>query len=134
MATEPIILPQGPAAIPVSLEIVPNPRKKRSLLPVLILLFLLSYGLILSLVIFQGTTINAQRLLIFDLFRDSSQLHALQMKDSQKKHAAQPDKGKDTPQDKARAAKPKHRQHQLLPPQSPEGADFTDTRRTQVSI
>jgi hypothetical protein len=104
------------------------------MLPVLVALFIVTYALMLSVVVFQGSTINSQRLLILDLFRDSSQLHALQMRESQKKHAAQPDKGKQNPQDKANAAKPKHRQHQLQPPQFPDGPDVSDARRTQVSI
>ena len=137
MATEPIILPQAPVVSPVSLEIVPAPQKKRrTLLPVLVVLFILSYALFLSLVVFQGSTINSQRLLILDLFRDSSQLNALKVKETQKKYAAQAEKNKKNPQaqDKTRAAKPKHRQHQLQPPQFPDGGDFTDARRTQVSI
>ena len=139
VATDPILLPQASAASPVSLEIVPAPKKKRgSFLPVLIVLFLLTYGLILSLVVFQGSTINSQRLLILDLFRDSSEFQALQMRESQKKHAAVPDKskgqGQQKEQAKARATKPKHRLHQPPPAQFPDGPDVTDARRTQVSI
>jgi hypothetical protein len=139
VATEPIVLPQAPAANPVSLEIVPAPTKKRRpMLPVLIVLFLITYGLVLSLVVFQGSTINSQRLLILDLFRDSSQFQALQLKESQKKRAAAAEKNKgqaqQKEQEKARAAKPKHRLHEPPPPQFPDGPDVSDARRTQVSI
>ncbi len=140
MATEPIILPQAPAVEPAVLEILPTPKKKsRATLAILIVLFLITYALVLSVMIYQGITINAQRLLILDLFRDSAQLNAYRMKDSQKQQAAPPaDKGKAKPQDKAQdgaqAAKPKHRMRQVQPPQVPDNPDITDTRRVQVSI
>lgn len=138
MATEPIILPQAPAAQPVTLEVIASPKKKsRTTLAVLICLFLITYGLVLTVVVFQGITINSQRLLILDLFRDSSELNAMRMKDIQKNRAAaekNKNKAEDKSQDKARAAKPKHRMHQPPPAQFPDGPDVTDARRTQVSI
>src|SRR6202049_2008679 len=45
--------------------------KKRSLLPLLTVLFLFSYGLMTLLIVEQGTTIQSQRALIRDLFSDS---------------------------------------------------------------
>ena len=59
------------------LEIVPAPRKKRSWLPVLTVLFLISYGLMTMLIVEQGRTIDSQRALIRDLFRDSRELAAV---------------------------------------------------------
>jgi hypothetical protein len=139
VATEPIILPQAPAAQPVSLEVIPSPKKKpRVTLGVLIALFLVTYGLVLTVVVFQGITINSQRLLILDLFRDSSELNAMRMKDIQKNRAAaEKNKNKaaeDKSQDKARPAKPKHRMHQPPPAQFPDGPDVTDARRLQNTI
>ena len=139
MATEPIILPQAPVAQPAVFEVIPSPKKRsRTNLAILIVLFIASYGLLLTLVVFQGMTINSQRLLILDLFRDSGQLNAMRMKEAQKNQAAaknktQADKNKPKQEAKAHAAKPKH--HMQVPvPQQPEGADFNDTRRVQNSI
>ncbi len=139
MATEPIVFPQAPIAQPAVLEVIPSPKKRsRTNLAILIVLFVTSYSLLLTLVVFQGMTINTQRLLILDLFRDSSELNAMRMKDTQKNQAAkndkaQPDKNKAKAAPKGHAAKPKHRM-QMPVPQQPEGADFNDTRRVQNSI
>ena len=51
--------------------------KKRSLLPLLTVLFLFSYGLMTLLIVEQGTTIQSQRALIRELFSDSMQLSAM---------------------------------------------------------
>ena len=59
------------------LEIVPAPRKKHGWLPLLTVLFLISYGLMTMLVVEQGRTIESQRALIRDLFRDSQELSAV---------------------------------------------------------
>jgi hypothetical protein len=49
-------------------------RKKRSLLPLLTVLFVLSYGLMTLLIVEQGSVIQSQRNLIKVLSRDSSAL------------------------------------------------------------
>jgi hypothetical protein len=54
--------------------------KKRSLLPLLTVLFLCSYGLMTLLIVEQGTTIQTQRGLIRELFSDSMQLSAMKGK------------------------------------------------------
>ena len=54
--------------------------KKRSLLPLLTVLFLFSYGLMTLLIVEQGTTIQSQRGLIRELFSDSMQLSAMKGK------------------------------------------------------
>ncbi len=51
--------------------------QKHGWLPLLTVLFLISYGLMTLLIVEQGTTIANQRALIRDLFRDSSELSAL---------------------------------------------------------
>jgi len=107
------------------------------MLAVLITLFLLSWGLVLTVMTFQDITINAQRLLILDLFRDSSQLSAMRMKEAQKNHPAPGDKSATTNKDKGKAqnkaAKP--RQRMTTPtPQLPDGPDVSDARRVQISI
>lgn len=54
------------------------PQKARvALLPLLVLLFLVSYAILTLLVVEQGKTIEAQRGLLRELAKDSSQLAAL---------------------------------------------------------
>jgi predicted lipid-binding transport protein (Tim44 family) len=52
------------------------PKKKRSLLPVLTVLFVLSYGLMTMLIVEQGAAIQSQRNTIKVLLRDSTELWA----------------------------------------------------------
>lgn len=59
------------------IELVPAPRKKHGWLPLLTVLFLISYGLMAMLVVEQGRTIDSQRALIRDLFHDSRELAAV---------------------------------------------------------
>ncbi len=54
--------------------------KKHGLLPLLTVLFLISYGLMTMLIVEQGRTIDSQRALIRELFRDSTELSALKMR------------------------------------------------------
>jgi hypothetical protein len=57
--------------------------KKRSLLPLLTVLFLISYALMTLLIVEQAATIESQRALIRELFRDSTELSAMKMKAQQ---------------------------------------------------
>jgi uncharacterized membrane protein len=52
------------------------PKKKRSLLPLLTVLFVFSYGLMTLLIVEQGSVIQSQRNLIKVLGRDSTELWA----------------------------------------------------------
>jgi hypothetical protein len=56
---------------------IPALPKKHNLLPVLVVLFLISYGLMTLLIVEQGRTIESQRALIHELFRDSQELAAM---------------------------------------------------------
>src|SRR5215467_16295300 len=67
--------------------IPPARTKKFSWLPVLTVLFLISYGLMTMLIVEQGQTIESQRALIRELFRDSTELSAVKMKANE--HRAQ---------------------------------------------
>jgi hypothetical protein len=60
--------------------------KKHRWLPLLTVLFLISYGLMTMLIVEQGQTIDSQRALIRELFRDSTELSAVKTK-TQKDHA-----------------------------------------------
>ena len=55
----------------------PATRKKHGWLPLLTVLFLISYGLMTMLIVEQGQTIESQRALIRELFRDSRELSAV---------------------------------------------------------
>jgi hypothetical protein len=51
--------------------------KKHGWLPLLTVLFLLSYGLMTMLIVEQGRTIESQRALIHELFQDSNKISAV---------------------------------------------------------
>src|SRR5579863_1960332 len=63
--------------------------KKHGWLPLLIVLFLISYGLMTMLIVEQGQTIESQRALIRELFRDSTELSSVKMKAQQERMQAQ---------------------------------------------
>lgn len=67
------------AVMPIT---VPNtvPKKKQTLLPLLTVVFILSYGLMTMLIVEQGSVIQSQRNLIKILSRDSSELWGMRGK------------------------------------------------------
>jgi len=65
------------AALPAPTIEAPAAPKKRGWLPLLTVLFLISYGLMTMLIVEQGATIESQRALIRELFRDSTELSAM---------------------------------------------------------
>jgi hypothetical protein len=67
------------AVMPIA---VPNavPKKKRTLLPLLTVVFLLSYGLMTMLIVEQGSVIQSQSNLIQILMRDSRELWGMRGK------------------------------------------------------
>jgi hypothetical protein len=69
----------------VQANVIPKP--KQSLLPILIVLFLISYGLMAMLVVEQGRTIDSQSFLIRALFRDSTELTSMKSSVIQKQRA-----------------------------------------------
>lgn len=71
-----------PNAVPAA------PKKKHGWLPLLTILFLLSYGLLTMLVVEQGSTIESQRALIRELFHDSTELSAAKGKAGVEKNMA----------------------------------------------
>jgi cytoskeletal protein RodZ len=74
----------GTDAVPaVSVIAAPADPKKHGWLPLLTVLFLLSYGLMTMLIVEQGRTIDSQRALIRELFRDSTELSAVKQKAAQ---------------------------------------------------
>jgi hypothetical protein len=63
------------------------------LLPLLVVLFVVSYGILTLLVVEQGQTIEAQRSLLRDLLKDSHQLATLKDKLAREVAAPSQDKG-----------------------------------------
>jgi len=63
------------------------PKRKHSLLPVLIVLFIISYGLMCLLAVEQDRTISSQRWMIRSLLSDSTELSSLKGKMVQKQYA-----------------------------------------------
>jgi hypothetical protein len=81
-----------PVTIVAPAAAAPPPAKaasKNSWLPLLTVLFLISYGLMTMLIVEQGSTIETQRALIRDLFRDSVELSALKGKAVRERNQAQ---------------------------------------------
>jgi hypothetical protein len=71
-------------------EVSETPRKKLGWLPLLTVLFMISYGLMTMLIVEQGQTIESQRALIRELFRDSTELSSVKMKaQTERNQAAQ---------------------------------------------
>jgi hypothetical protein len=66
-----------------------KPKTKHSMLPVLVVLFLVSYGLMTLLVVEQGRTIDNQRSLIQSLFDDSAKLTQLRIRNQRAQAQAQ---------------------------------------------
>ena len=60
----------------------PAAPRKRGWLPLLTVLFLISYGLMTMLIVEQGQTIESQRALIRELFGDSKELSVMKAKAS----------------------------------------------------
>jgi cytoskeletal protein RodZ len=74
----------GTNALPTVATVeVPAAPKKRGWLPLLTVLFLISYGLMTMLIVEQGRTIESQRALIRELFRDSTELSAVKQRAAQ---------------------------------------------------
>jgi hypothetical protein len=134
-------------------EVPATPRKRFSWLPVLTVLFLISYGLMTMLIVEQGQTIESQRALIRELFRDSTELSAVKMKaqvehsqallqnpSSQNPSTQAPSIGNSMKQAPSSQAGPQQRaQNQAKPkanfqmPSKP-AADLADHRRALITI
>jgi hypothetical protein len=137
------------------------PLPKRIMLPILVILFLISYGLLALLVVEQGRTIDSQRDLIRDIFSDSSQLSAMKMAAIQKQNQHQIPPRAQAPSSPATAPSSQSRPngsqsqpstprvpqpdkaktgntaklHKLIPPKPPMAAsDSSDVRRNVLHI
>jgi hypothetical protein len=115
-------------------------KPKHGMLPILTVLFVISYGLMAMLVVEQARTIDAQRYLIRSLFSDSTELTSLKGKLFQKQRAeaqanaqAQTPSSQASPQDrKGKSANKLHKQAPQKPPRP--ASDLEDVRRALISI
>ena len=104
------------------------PVKKHSMLPVLIILFLLAYGMMAMLIVEQGNTIESQKLLIRQLFSDSAQLSALKGKAAREKAAAGASKTQPAP-----PAAPQQQPKPETPPVASKPRPNLDTRQVRTA-
>jgi hypothetical protein len=72
-------------ALTTEVQIAP---KKHTLLPLLTVLFMISYGLMTMLIVEQGATIESQRGLIREMLQDSIELSSMKGKAIQEKNVA----------------------------------------------
>jgi hypothetical protein len=119
------------------------PKPKNAMLPILVVLFLISYGLMSVLVVEQGRTIDSQRHLIRDLLNDSVQLSALKTKDLLRQRATAPPtqsapaKGPASqvaPQGTAKSNNTTKSQRPVLQKPPKLAADAADSRRIPLTI
>jgi len=61
-------------------SVAPRTTRPAAILPLLVILFIVSYGILTMLVFEQGRTIESQRSLIHEMLRDSTQLATLKGK------------------------------------------------------
>ena len=116
------------------------------MLPILTLLFLISYGLMTLLIVEQGTTIQSQRTLIRQLLGDSTELSAMKGKavqqaqaskaqEVQKNPPVQTPSTQATPSEKANTAQNHGKAQRPLREKPPVPAsDIADARRSLMSI
>ena len=118
-----------------------QPKPKLSLLPLLTILFLVSYCLMTLLIVEQGSTIQSQRTMIHQLLGDSTELSALKGKIVRDQAAAKmqtpsPQEPPSEPiHEKTHKQSPSHKAHRHAPerPTKPD-VDLVDVRRNLHSI
>ena len=123
-----------------------SPRRKHTLLPVLTVLFLISYGLMTLLIVEQGNTIQSQRTLIQQLLGDSTELSAMKGKaamehaqaattQTQQNSTVQAPSTQATPSEKTPAGHSGSKMQRQAPERPPvPTSDIADSRRTLMSI
>lgn len=115
----------------IAMESTTMPKKKRSMLPVLVVLFLISYGLLAVLVVEQDRTITAQRSLIQQTMQDTTELMVLKGKLA-RQHAGAHGKA---PSQADPQVKGSVKSRKLVPLKPPKDAvDTPDARRIPLSI
>jgi hypothetical protein len=121
---------------------IPAPKKQRSLLPLLVVVFLGSYGLMTLLIVKQGAAIEQQHSLIQVLQGDSRELSALKAKAMADKNAhAQARTQSPAAQSSPTQVPPQRAQNQTGKVAKPKAqappvpaADLTDQRRVLITL
>jgi len=113
-----------PIAVPIAV-----PKKKRTLLPLLTVVFLFSYGLMTMLIVEQGSVIQSQRNLIKVLSRDSTELWGMRGKALADQQAARRKVQGDTPAPSVQTPSTKTPSTQIPSTQTPS----TQTPSTQAA-
>ena len=119
-------------------EMLQPQKSKHALLPLLTVLFLISYVLMVMLIVEQGKTIDTQRYLIRSLFSDSSQLTALRNGVIQKHNNEAQAKARTqaapsaVPQGRAKSKASNVRPLPQKPPK--DTSDTADERRSLITI
>ena len=124
-------------SLQTDVEMLQPQKSKHTLLPLLTVLFLISYGLMVMLIVEQGKTIDTQRYLIRSLFSDSSQLTALRNGAIQKHNEAQAKAGTQAAPSPAPQGRAKSKASNVRPlPQKPpkDTSDTADERRSVSTI
>jgi len=134
--------------IPV-LVATPSPKPTRSALPLLVVLFVISYSLMILLVFEQARTIESQRGLIRSLFQDSTQLSRMKIQANQTQQAAAQAQAQaeaaehsqvktpstqDKKQDLSKAGPSAGRHKQVLPKPDIEDLSLEHARRVVITI
>jgi hypothetical protein len=118
----------------------PAPKKKRSLLPLLTVVFLVSYALMTLLIVEQGAAIQQQHNLIQVLQADSMQLWAMKGKALADKVSHDRAQGKNAPMTQApgthKTQKSQSHAGTVAKPQLPPvpAADLGDQRRVLITL
>lgn len=112
-------------------SVTPTVPQKRGWMPLLTVLFLISYGLMTMLIVEQGSTIESQRALIRDLLHDSIELWTGRGKAVMGKNLTDAQRGAQTPSAKAQV--PLTRDPGVRPPstQSPSSHTPSSQATTQ---
>jgi hypothetical protein len=117
------------------------PKPRHSMLPVLVVLFLVSYGLMTLLIVEQGKTIESQRVLIHQLLGDTHELAAMKGKEVREQalsRQAQPKTQEQSPAPQAPADKAKpsasNKAHSAPVKPPKPASDMVDVRRNLLSI
>jgi hypothetical protein len=119
----------------IAMESTTMPKKKHTMLPVLVVLFLISYGLLAVLVVEQDRTISAQRSLIQQTMGDSLALTQLKGKIFRQTHPGARPQGKAPSSQADPQEKGSVKSRKLVPLKPPKDAvDTPDARRIPISI
>jgi len=116
-------------------------KPKHSLLPLLTVVFLISYGLLTFLVVEQDRVIAAQRSLIRQILADSNELSALKGKAVREQNQAHPRSqghspaASASPRKRSKSSHDMHRMPKLVPQKPPiPASDAMDERRALITI